>query len=331
MEHQQVNDNLIIDICFQKNCNRYKRGFDFNKLPENIQQYILNRYNDSQSLRETLLRIKYNIDVHPKCPICGNPCKIGGYHDLFLFNQTCGNNICKYKIQSKHLQEKYGYENVFQRDDVKEKIKNTMKVKYGVEHALQSTEIKQKQEETCIKRFGTNNVFTSDYGKKKIKQTIIRKYGVDHQMKSQLVKDKFDWKSMIKHQIETKRKNHTFNTSKIEIESYNILKEKYDDVIYQYYDKYRYPFACDFYIPSLDLFIECNYHWTHGGKPYEGTEKDNKIIDGWKSKNSQYYNNAINCWTIRDVNKRNIAQQNNLNYIEFWNVQELQEWVNQYV
>ena len=37
------------------------------------------------------------------------------------------------------------------------------------------------------------------------------------------------------------------------------------EVIGNKYD--RYPFACDFYISSLDLFIECNYHWTHGGKP----------------------------------------------------------------
>ena len=34
-------------------------------------------------------------------------------------------------------------------------------------------------------------------------------------------------------------------------------------------------------------------------------------------------------WTIRDVNKRNIAKQNNLNYIEFWNINELKEWLNQ--
>ena len=37
-----------------------------------------------------------------------------------------------------------------------------------------------------------------------------------------------------------------------------------------------------------------------------------------KSKNSGYYQNAINTWTIRDVNKRNIAKQNNLNYLEIF-------------
>lgn len=36
-----------------------------------------------------------------------------------------------------------------------------------------------------------------------------------------------------------------------------------DDVVRQYRDP-RYPFFCDFYVRSLDLFVECNFHWTHG-------------------------------------------------------------------
>ena len=45
-----------------------------------------------------------------------------------------------------------------------------------------------------------------------------------------------------------------------------------EDIIRQYKSD-LYPFACDFYIPSLDLYIECNYHWTHGNKLYEGTKE----------------------------------------------------------
>ena len=37
-----------------------------------------------------------------------------------------------------------------------------------------------------------------------------------------------------------------------------------------------------------------------------------------KSKNTKYYNVAIEVWTKRDVNKRNIAKQNNLNYLEIF-------------
>ena len=104
------------------------------------------------------------------------------------------------------------------------------------------------------------------------------------------------------------------------------MKEYYPDIVSQYKDN-RYPFACDFYIPSLDLFIECNYHWTHGGKPYEGTENDKKIVEKWKTKNTKFYNNAIQTWTVRDVNKRNTVKENKLNYIEFWNIDDLKTWM----
>ena len=38
----------------------------------------------------------------------------------------------------------------------------------------------------------------------------------------------------------------------------------------------------------------------------------------WKSKNSPYYLDAIKTWTIRDVNKRKIAKENKLNYLEIF-------------
>ena len=109
--------------------------------------------------------------------------------------------------------------------------------------------------------------------------------------------------------------------------TFNKLKEKYLDVINQYRDKYRYPFNCDFYIPSLDLFIECQYSWTHEGHPYN-KENDKEKLELWKEKAkiSKYYQNAINTWTIRDVNKREIANKNNLNYLEFFSYKDFLEW-----
>ena len=137
-------------------------------------------------------------------------------------------------------------------------------------------------------------------------------------MSSDVVKNK---------RAETHRKNGTFNTSKPEQQTYELLKTKFKDVEYQYKDKDRYPFICDFYIPSLDLFIECQYSWTHGGKPYnEITDKEKLELWKEKAKTSKYYQNAINTWTIRDVNKRETANKNNLNYLEFFNIQEFLKW-----
>lgn len=117
---------------------------------------------------------------------------------------------------------------------------------------------------------------------------------------------------------ETKAQNNTFNTSKPEDIYYNYLLTKYnkEDIIRQYQDS-RYPYACDFYIKSLDKFIELNLHWTHGGRLYDENDLECKEqLNRWgeKAKSSEFYKNAIHTWTILDVKKYNIAKKNNLNY-----------------
>lgn len=57
-----------------------------------------------------------------------------------------------------------------------------------------------------------------------------------------------------------------------------------DDIIRQYSDN-RYPFCCDFYLKSLDLFIELNFHWTHGGHPFdENSQADQEKLAYIRSK-----------------------------------------------
>lgn len=57
----------------------------------------------------------------------------------------------------KNNQEKYGVDNVFQLDAVKEKAKESIIEKYGVENPSQSTKIKLKKEETCLNNYGVRN------------------------------------------------------------------------------------------------------------------------------------------------------------------------------
>ena len=275
-------------------------------------QYFIDNYNiDKNTPKEIINEVIYcfmndiNWNERPICPVCG---KLVPYihensygYPVFCSSKCMNSDEGKNIVNNKRIEtylELFGVENISQSEEIKQKIKETLSLKYG----SPTFNNRQKAKETNLVRYGVDSYARTNDFKQNYKNHL-KEY-----------KDK---------EYKTKKKNHTFNTSKLEIKTFELLKEKYPDVIYQYRDKDRYPFVCDFYIPSLDLFIECNYHWTHGGKPYEGTEEDNKIIDGWKSKNSQYYNNAINCWTIRDVNKRNIAKQNNLNYIEIWNINEL--------
>jgi len=61
------------------------------------------------------------------------------------------------KQLKKNNQKKYGVDNVFQLESVKEKSKDSIMNKFGVENPSQSDEIKIKKEETCLKHFGVKS------------------------------------------------------------------------------------------------------------------------------------------------------------------------------
>lgn len=118
----------------------------------------------------------------------------------------------------------------------------------------------------------------------------------------------------------TRRNNNTFNTSHPEEILYNALVSKFEesDIIRQYFDKERYPFKCDFYIKSEDLFIELHLSWCHGYMPFnpDSTECVEQLYQ-WeqKSKQSEYYKYAIQNWTDKDVSRLNYMNRNHLNYL----------------
>lgn len=108
------------------------------------------------------------------------------------------------------------------------------------------------------------------------------------------------------------------------------------DVCEEYNKDKRYPFFADFYIKSLDLFIELNAHWTHYKEFYNSdSEQHKKILDKWidgKKRHNRYYSSAIKVWTKRDPKKLKTAQKNNINYIVFWksNLTDFHKWVKLY-
>lgn len=158
----------------------------------------------------------------------------------------------------------------------------------------------------------------------KAKATWQAKYGVDNVMQ---VPDK------VVKAFETRMENGCGPTSKLEDRCYAVLCDKFGerDVSRQYRSK-RYPFPCDFYIRSLDLYVEMNLSWTHGGHFYDATDSaDIDKVALWRSKDTDYYRNAIYTWTVRDVLKRNAAAVNNLNYLVFWDehLKDFYEWLSQ--
>lgn len=234
----------------------------------------------------------------------------------------------------------YNVPYIFQSDKFKEQSYHTCIEKYGVKYPSQSSEIKKKSKETCIKRYGVPYVFQADDVKKKSISTCIEKYGVEYPSQSPEIQEKVKDTCIEKYGVEypmqlpevrakaynTKRENGTFNTSKTEDDTYKILKDMFGEVLRQYSSN-MYPYNCDFYIPTYDLYIECNYHWTHQDHIYDDLNQvDKNLVESMHSKCSKYYDNAIYTWTIRDKEKYDAVIKNKLNYIVFYSFNQFQHW-----
>ncbi len=364
----KLTDEYIVSILWPNKLCLLNRCKD--RLTKDIEEYLKNRFKLAESLYEALYCIKFNIDRdNIKCPICGsNNIKFRGnglskrgpflngcskkcqyiYRDLHS-QKTCLNKYgaksprenkeINSQINEKRKQtcfKKYGVEHGSQSELIKEKHKQTCLKKYGVEYSFQASEVKEKIHNTCLKKYGVDWAFQSELAKMHQKETLIKKYGVTN---SFLIPDVVESFKQRKDEIQkkrdnTKRKNKTFGASIPENKSYNLLLKLFDeeDILRQYKSD-KYPFNCDFYIISKDLYIECNYFWTHHGHFFnKESDEDQKILKEMyeKSKTHPFYLGAINTWIEGDIKKLNIAKENKLNYLVFWTILELENWIDTY-
>lgn len=337
-------DKIIDRLFFKDNKLNLSIKTKYNRLKKrkyvNIKNYLCNRYSDSCSERETLYRLHYYIDQVPKCPVCGKSLKFSGRNNV-LYLSHCSNKCKKLDLQvnekwklscgetgtnrekAKHtILEKYGYENPYQIPEIIEKIRTINKEK--------KSEVQEKIKQTCIKRYGVDHYTKTKEYREKVRNTSLAKYGTEHPIQSNKVKAKYNWKDITNKISQTKNKNKTYNVSKTEDITYILLVDKFKTVLRQYRSD-KYPFNCDFYIPSIDTYIECQYGWMHGEHPYDkNNENDIYKLQIWKDRGSEYYLIAIEVWTKKDPLKRQIAKDNNLNYIEFWNLDEVKLWIDNY-
>jgi len=206
-----------------------------------------------------------------------------------------------------------------------------------------STEAKrlsiEKGKKTRLEKYGDENYCNSE----KIFQTKLEKYGNGDYHNTEKFKETMSLKSEEElNKINEKRSNSMINggyakgvatkiergnanSSVAENTVYDYLITKFDksDIIQQYKSK-RYPHHCDFYIKSLDLFIELNCYWTHGPHLYTGSDEDNEIISRWQKlydkRGGGNYLNAINIFTIKDPEKYRCLQK--LNHIWAYSVDD---------
>ena len=263
-------------------------------------------------------------------------------------------DFVKKKMRETNLR-KYGFNCSSKSEIVKEKTKQTCLKRYGVEYAGQIEEAKEKSKKTCLEKYGSEyyigskdclektiefskqnyNVdwFTkSEEIKNKAKKTMLRRYGVEYSMQIPKNKEYMSYLmssyEMQERRYNTMKRNHTFNSSSTEEELFLYIKSRFPTVVRQYKDKNRYPYFCDFYIPELDYFIELQGYYTHGKHPFDpNSNEDLQLIEYYKKKYGEDCQ-PITIWSIKDVEKRDCAKRNHLNFKEVWSLEDGKNFVN---
>ena len=217
-----------------------------------------------------------------------------------------------------------------QKEAVKEKRRETNRRKYGNKAGPMPVG-SQKYVNSMMEIYGVDNPFKSQLIKEKIKDTNMKRYGVENPSYLEKTIKASHTKQANKKRYLTHKANNSFNASAPEEEFYDFLLTLFepDDIYRNYADDPRYPFACDFYIRSQDLFIELNLYFTHGFHWFD--KEDPEDIDKLKiwqdrSNGKDLYNVAITVWTVSDLKKRDTAINNHLNYVVLWNIADIERY-----
>lgn len=265
-----------------------------------------------------------------------------------------GSKELRDKIKKTNL-EKFGYEEPLSCPEIREKGKKTLISKYGVDNPSKCGEIRKKTIQTNLEKYGDTSPFGSNsslrkeideklklirpeivekvkkahlerFGKEcclsspevreKAKATLLKKYGVTNPWCIPENRAKIDRQKA----RQTMIANGNARSSRVEDLLYSILLKHFDysDIMREYNRDPRYPWHCDFYIESIDFFIELQGFYTHGTHPFDPTDENDLIAaelikeKGW--------DNVLSIWCDSDVRKRNYALEKGLNYLEIFDI-----------
>jgi hypothetical protein len=192
------------------------------------------------------------------CIICGKQTKFTGRYNSGY--EICCSKECreKYRFQerTKTNLEKYGVVNVYQRKDVKEKIKQSFIEHYGVDNNMKSQE-----------------------GKDAYSKSIRNKYGVDWPLQNKDVLEKGQKSAKTLKQFNDK----IWYQGTYELDFLEKYYEEYPDMQRGPSIKYgeNKIYHSDFYIPSLNLIIEIKSSWTLNADTEIEAKKKATIANGF--------------------------------------------------
>ena len=243
-------------------------------------------------------------------------------------------------------QERYGVDWTFFIDEVfekahsketREKIVATNIERYGANTPTKNKDVQEKSRRAMLERYGVEymfldpSVFAKAHSKEsldKARNTNMIRYGVEYPFTTDEARRK---------SFETLRLNNKLQTSKAEDEIYEIIKSVYKDCEHHHFDDV-FPYNVDFYIPSLNLYIEYQGSHFHNRRAFFGSKDDtieyNEILEKANKQRNEngkdgQYAAMLYTWTDLDVRKRNEAFDKNLNYLEIYSYKNADDILNQ--
>jgi len=186
-KHSKLN-NLTQEIFYNLYVNQNKSYEEIGEL-----------YNATARQVKRLNNEKYKCKKN-KQDIIANRCK--GINTYLQSENAKNTNKLALEKRNKTLKEKYGVTNVFQLDDVKNKIKETNLEKYGVENVGQNPEIQNKAKQTMVDRYGVTSMFAKPEVKEKVKASLIKRFGTTHFTALEEVQNKIKETNLEKYGVE---------------------------------------------------------------------------------------------------------------------------------
>lgn len=209
------------------------RNYDFYK---NIIKNIKN--NQTYTIKTNDLFSGSHTKVLVSCDICKSN-KIKPYRDYLKSYKNnnlycCSPKCAQIKNKITNL-ERYGVENVFESDEIKEKIYETNFKKYNVFYPSQCKEIKDKMNYTLLCNYGVENPMYSEVIKDRIYDTNLSRYGNKIYNSSEIAK---------KLRIDNNKQVSDLHRSEFEIYQRKVrnLTKKFKNILYEnwngldYYD-----------------------------------------------------------------------------------------------
>jgi hypothetical protein len=313
---------------------RFKDYNEVNELLKRDNAQILIKKEDFIEPPKLILNINF------KCS-CGDICykKLSQIIVTGSFCRKCSLKNGVEKIKKKIL-EKYGVDNISKSEIIKKRKKETLNKNYDTPDKKKN--IVEKKEITCLNKYGFKNPSQSDIIKEKKSLTFKKNYGVEHYFKTEECKERtkklllekygYEYISQIP-EIQDKVMKNSHKTKIIlddnnnkrlfqgyEDIAFDELKKIFDldDIITNRKDIYRidyifenkiFHYYCDFYIKSINKYIEIKSTWTIKKKKEKNIAKAKATIEKGYDYEFWIYDNKKN----KTIITREILIDNNYN------------------